>query len=304
VRRLLALLVLPLLLTACGGEDSGGSGVDDISVEGSTSSAPAVQFEDGFSVQNTQVRILDPGDGPKVAPDDTVVVHYVGLNGRTGDQFESSWERGEPAEFGLGQGLIAGFEKALVGHRVGERVLVAIPPKDGYGAQGNPQIDARGTDTLIFVIDIQDVLATQAEGDAVQPPATVPHLATDPQGVPIEFHETPQTAPAPEQSEAYTVIEGEGAPVEAGQSVTLNYLGQVYPDGKIFDSSFGRSSVTFALGQGQPLPCFDELVGQTVGSRAILICPAAEGFGPQGNPQAGIKGTDTLIFAVDLLQAG
>jgi FKBP-type peptidyl-prolyl cis-trans isomerase len=307
VRRLLVLLVLPVLvLTGCGGdggETSAGS-LEDITVEGGTGQAPRVEFEDGFSVQQTQVETLVQGDGAKVAAGDTVNVHYVGLNGRSGQQFESSWERGEPAEFTLGQGLIAGFEKALVGQQVGDRVLVAIPPKDGYGSQGNPQIDARGTDTLIFVIDIEGKALTQAQGQALQPPATVPHLATDGQGLPTEFHARPQTPPAPEQVEVYPVIKGEGPPIENGQTVRMHLLGQVYPDGETFLSSYGQGSPgSVPVGQGQPLPCFDDLVGQPAGSRVILICPPDSAFGPEGNPQAGISGDDALIFAVDLLDA-
>jgi peptidylprolyl isomerase len=306
VRRLLTLLVLPLLLsTACGGEggSAGEEALPGVTVQGEPKSKPQVQFDDGYSVDNTQVETLVKGTGERVGDQDTVTVDYVGINGRNGQEFDSSWKTGQPATFSLGPGMISGFNKALAGQTVGSRVVAAIPPEDGYGSQGNPQAGIQGDDTLVFVIDIRSATPSQAQGQAVQPPATVPHLAADSTGVPREFHETPRTAPAPTQTQAYTVIKGEGAPVEEGQSVTMHYLGQVYPGGRVFDSSFGRSSVTFPIGQGQPLPCFDELVGQTVGSRAILICPASEGFGPQGNPQVGIQGDDTLIFAVDLLGA-
>ena len=313
MRRLLVLLVLPLLLlTACGGGQDGasgqagedsGAGLAGVSVEGDTESKPQVEFDNGYSVEATQVETLVEGDGEKVGAEDVVTVDYVGINGRNGQEFDSSWQSGQPVTFSLGPGMISGFNKALAGQTVGSRVVAAIPPKDGYGSQGNPQAGIQGGDTLVFVIDIRNASGSQAEGRAVQPPADLPHLATDQQGVPTEFHKTPQTAPAPDRSVAHTVIRGDGAPIESGQTVTLNYLGQVYPDGKIFDSSFGRSSASFPIGQGQPLPCFDELVGQTVGSRAILLCPPSDAFGPQGNPQAGIGGDDTLIFAVDLLSA-
>jgi peptidylprolyl isomerase len=303
VRRLLALLVLPLLLAACGGSDGGASDLSAITVQGSTTSAPDVQFEEGFSVQKTQVKTLVQGDGPKVGVNDSVTVHYVGINGRTGRQFDSSWSGGEPAEFGFGQGLIAGFEQALLGHRVGERVLVAIPPKDGYGAQGNPQIGVQGTDTLVFVIDIRGITPTAAQGEPVAPPPDLPHVITDSQGLPVRFHATEETAPAPEQVEVHPVIEGTGEPVRSGQTVTLSFLGQVYPDGSTFVRTYGQSPASLPIGQGQPVPCFDDLVGQKVGSRVVLVCPPDSALGAQGDPQAGIKPNDTLIFAVDLLSA-
>jgi FKBP-type peptidyl-prolyl cis-trans isomerase len=305
VRRLCALTLAALLLAACGGDDQGGAGqvLGGLTVQGGTQSAPQVEFDEGYSVQSTQVETLVEGQGEKVGAQDIVTVDYVGINGRSGQEFDSSWQSGQPASFSLGGGVIPGFSKALVGEEVGSRVVAAIPPQDGYGPQGNPQAGIQGQDTLVFVIDVRDTAPSQAQGQAVQPPAEVPHLATDPQGLPTEFHETPQTAPEPGDAVAHTVIKGDGAPVEAGQTVTLNYLGQVYPDGQVFDSSFGSSTVSFPIGQGQPIPCFDELVGQTLGSRAILICPPEDAFGPQGNPQLGIKGTDTVIFAVDLLSA-
>ncbi len=68
-------------------------------------------------------------------------------------------------------------------------------------------------------------------------------------------------------------------------------------------NTYPQGPQSLPLGQGQPLPCFDELVGQKVGSRVILVCPPNSAFGPQGNPQAGVKATDSLIFAVDLLSA-
>jgi peptidylprolyl isomerase len=303
LRRLLAVLVVPLLfLVACGGDGSG-SGLSDITVQGGTGSAPQVEFADGFSVENTHVRTLVEGDGPKVGPTDTITLQYVGLNGRSGQQFDSSWSSGQPAEFTLGQGLIPGFEQALIGHRVGERVLVAIPPKDGYGARGNPQIDARGTDTLIFVIDILGITPTEATGSPVSVPPDLPHLITDAQGLPQQFHAIKETAPAPKQVEVHPVLQGSGEPITAGQTVSVSFLGEVYPAGSTFVDTYGQPPTSLPIGQGQPVPCFDELVGQKLGSRVILICPPDSAFGPQGNPQAGIKGTDTLIFAIDLLSA-
>ena len=72
-----------------------------------------------------------------------------------GKQFDSSWDKGAPASFGIGVGqVIAGWDEGLVGRPVGSQVLLVIPPDKGYGAQGQGQI--KGTDTLVFVVDILD----------------------------------------------------------------------------------------------------------------------------------------------------
>ncbi len=311
MRRLLAaLVVFPLLfLAACGGGGSGSSGssgeqaLPGVTVQGDTKSKPKVQVDNGYSVDNMQVKTLVKGDGEKVGGTDTVTVDYVGINGRNGQEFDSSWKTGQPATFSLGPGMITGFNKALTGQTVGSRVVAAIPPEDGYGTQGNPQAGIKGTDTLVFVIDIRGVTPSEAQGKPVTPPADFPHLLTDPQGLPGQFHAVKTTMPAPKQVVVQPVIQGTGDPIKSGQTVAMKLLGQIYPAGKTLVNTYTSSPQSVPIGQGQPLPCFDQLVGQNVGSRVILICPPDSAFGPKGNPQAGVKGTDTLIFAVDLLSA-
>ena len=91
--------------------------------------------------------------------------------------------------------------------------------------------------------------------------------------------------------------------LESGDLLTAHYLGQIYPDGKIFDQSYTRGEpATFQVGVGALIPAWDKaLVGVKKGSRVVLVVPPKEGYGEQGNAGAGIKGTDTLIFVVDVL---
>ena len=306
MRRLLVLSVVALLfLAACGegGSASGSEALPGVTVQGDTKSKPKVEVDDGYSVGNMQVKTLVKGDGEKVGGTDTVTVDYVGINGSNGKEFDSSWKNGQPATFSLGPGMISGFNKALTGQTVGSRVVAAIPPEDGYGTQGNPQAGIKGTDTLVFVIDVRGVTPSEATGDPVSVPPDLPHLLTDNAGLPQQFHAVKTTAPPPDQVEVHPVLQGDGAPIKAGQTVTISLLGAVYTDGSPIVQTYGQSPQSLPVGQGQPLPCFDELVGQKLGSRLILICPPDSAFGPNGNPQAGIKGDDTLIFAVDLLSA-
>ena len=247
--------------------------------------------------------MLSEGNGEKVGENDVVTVDYVGLNGKNGKEFDSSWSRKESASFTLGPNMITGFNKALAGQQVGSRVLVAIPPKDGYGEKGNPQAKIGGEDTLVFAIDIRETASSQAAGTEVEPPASVPALQTDDKGVPSGFSSDKDTAAAPKQATSHVLIKGEGEKVEKGQTVTMQYVGQVYGAKKPFDASWGRAPLTAPIGGGQPIECFDELIGQPVGSRVVLVCPPADAFGKQGNPQAGIKPDDSVLFAIDLLAA-
>lgn len=95
---------------------------------------------------------LIKGAGEVVAQGDSITVHYSGFVWG-GDKFDSSWDRGQPAQFQLSAGqLIQGFIKALDGQTVGSQVIAVIPPAEGYGDQAQGSIPANST--LIFVIDI------------------------------------------------------------------------------------------------------------------------------------------------------
>jgi peptidylprolyl isomerase len=84
-----------------------------------------------------------------------VVVQYTGVIWRTGKVFDSSWSRSEPFGTVLSTSdVIAGWVDGLAGQKVGSRVMLVIPPKDGYGSTGASSAGIKGTDTLVFVVDI------------------------------------------------------------------------------------------------------------------------------------------------------
>ena len=121
-----------------------------------------------------------------------------------------------------------------------------------------------------------------------------------------EFGENPElTFPEGEAPRGLHVAElhaGSGRAVQAGQEIEVHYHGQVW-GGEVFDSSFRRGAPTsFPIGVGMVIQGWDQgLVGKNVGSRLVLSIPPEKGYGRNGNPLAGIKGTDTLVFVVDIL---
>ena len=114
--------------------------------------APGVEVTTPFSVDETTVQTLEPASGAIVEDTATVSVCYLGVNGRDGSVFDSSYERGAPAEFPL-DGVVTGFQKAIAGQNVGATVAVAMTSDDGYPT-GNPQAGIEQGDTLVFVIQI------------------------------------------------------------------------------------------------------------------------------------------------------
>lgn len=124
-----------------------------VAVTGSTdSAAPSVVVTKPFKVAQTEVHTLHAGDGRVVGDTATVSVCYMGVNGRDGSVFDSSYERGKPVDFGLDR-VVPGFQKAIAGQKIGSTVAVAMVPADGY-PQGQPAAGILPGDTLVFAIKI------------------------------------------------------------------------------------------------------------------------------------------------------
>ena len=124
-----------------------------VAVTGSTDTvSPKVTVKGPFTVDTTKVETLKAGSGAVVADSATVSVCYMGVNGRDGNVFDSSYTSGSPAEFGLSD-VVAGFKKAIAGQKIGSTVAVAMVPADGY-PQGNSAAGIQPDDTLVFAIKI------------------------------------------------------------------------------------------------------------------------------------------------------
>ncbi|MET9021089.1 FKBP-type peptidyl-prolyl cis-trans isomerase [Actinopolymorpha sp. NPDC004070] len=280
------------------------STIDAVKVAGDPGKKPTVTFARPFSVASTQSKVIKEGSGPKLAEGQEVVVDYLGVNGRDSKEFDSSWKHGGPTSFGLQKGkLINGFVTGLVGKPVGSRVLITIPPKDGYGANGQPQAGIKGTDSLVFVIDVKKAYKplSKAEGTKVTPPKDLPVVKTDAKDIPTAIT-VPKGATPPKKLVAQPLIKGKGPQVTAKQTVNMHYLAVNWRTGKPFDSSWQRGYQNLPLSNTPVKGLAEGLVGQTVGSRVLLVLPPDKGFG-QDLPQTDVKKTDTIVFVVDILGA-
>lgn len=101
-------------------------------------------------------RDIVKGKGKAAKSGDSISVQYVGVSYSTGEQFDASWDRGDPFPFQLGQKkVIAGWDEGVVGMKVGGRRMLVIPPDLAYGAQGKDSIGPN--ETLVFVIDLEKI---------------------------------------------------------------------------------------------------------------------------------------------------
>ena len=118
---------------------------------------PEVEFPYGDPPADLQVIDITEGNGPQAGPGDNVRVHYVGVAYSTGEEFDASYNRGEPLSFRLGAGrVIAGWDTGVAGMKVGGRRQLTIPPHLAYGDRGAGGVIKPG-ETLIFVVDLVGV---------------------------------------------------------------------------------------------------------------------------------------------------
>src|SRR6476469_1050197 len=115
------------------------------------SSKPVVEFPNGEPPTVLEITDITTGDGAEAKPGGTVRVHYLGVDYDTGDEFDSSWNRGQSIEFPL-RGLIKGWQDGIPGMKVGGRRKLVIPPEQAYGPAGAGH--RQSGKTLICVIDL------------------------------------------------------------------------------------------------------------------------------------------------------
>ena len=115
---------------------------------------PEVEFQEGPAPTELEIADIIVGDGEEAKPSDVVDVHYVGVDFESGEEFDSSWDRGQSANFPLDR-LIPGWQQGIPGMKVGGRRRLTVPPALAYGPEGaGHRLSGR---TLVFIIDLLGV---------------------------------------------------------------------------------------------------------------------------------------------------
>jgi len=281
-----------------------GAGPDklaNVTVTGGPDEKPVVTVAKPVAVKSSVAEIVTEGSGSKAKKGATIGVDYVLVNGRTGAELESSYGASALPMKLRKDSTLPVFVDNLVGAHVGSRMVIAVAPNDApRGASETDEI--KKNDTLLFVLDVRSTYGPykRATGDAVDPVAGLPKVKLAKNGAPTIT--MPKTT-APTSLIAQPLITGDGPVVEAGQTITVHYTGALWDGGKVFDSSWKTGEpLPTAIGTGAVIKGWDTgLVGQTVGSQVLLVIPPDQGYGSAGT--TGIKGTDTLVFVVDILDA-
>ncbi|MFJ3643105.1 FKBP-type peptidyl-prolyl cis-trans isomerase [Streptomyces sp. NPDC090108] len=331
-RRSLLLAAVPaglVTLSACG-DDKSPSGEASASASPSASAPPPPKIVDGplpaitagtkfgekpvvakgsgEPSKDLAVRTVIAGSGRAVAENDFIQANYLGQIWSSGKVFDNSFDRHRPLVMQLAQGsIIDGWRYALTGKKTGSRVEMAVPPQWGYGTSGNPQAGIKGTDTLVFVVDVIDSFNSKssAKGKAVpQTDAALPTVGVNTDGD-VPKVTVPKSDP-PKQLVSNYVLEGDGAAVKADQTILCQFQGLVWDGGKTFQRTYGSGRLSqFSVEQMQQAVkgLAQGVTGKKVGSRVLIVVPPDLGYGD--NPPSGgvIKKGSTLVFTVDILAA-
>jgi len=268
-----------------------------VTATGAYGKEPKLKLDAPWAIDKTRTKVLQPSSsGAVITEGTTVEVNYAGFNARTGKKFDDSFSRGSSVAFNLGQ-VVPGFQKGLVGQHQGSRVLIAMPGSDGYDASGgNPQIDVKIGDTLVFVVDVVAVPLSGPEGSKVAAKAGGLPTVTDKDGTPVVS--IPKSDPG-DKLQVQPLIKGKGKKVAGGDTITFDYVWQRWSDGKIVEETYNSKPAEAPLSELLP-GMVKGLTNQTVGSRVLLVIPPSQGY-PEGNETPKIDRDETLVMVVDLL---
>lgn len=238
--------------------------------------APEITVPDGDPPTELVVETLVEGDGEEVESGDLLLADYAGVLWDGGEEFDSSWTRGEPAAFAIGTGaVIEGWDEGLVGQQVGDRVLLVIPPELGYGDQESPTIPADST--LVFVVDIRD---TFSAADAVggTPVTDLPDGLPEVTG---EAGEQPTISvdgvEPPTESQSFVVLEGAGEPIDPTGTLAAHAVQADLSTGEVVFTSWEDAPVPLTA---EALPGMVEaLADAKAGTRVMTLISADDNEG-------------------------
>jgi peptidylprolyl isomerase len=311
MRRIAGALFVPLIaaaaLAGCGSSPARPPSPNgSVTATGGFGQAPTVKIPAKAAGGNLFIKTEVQGTGTPLVSTDAFLGNYVVYiwSGTTHKLALSTYSATPQV---LSGHLLPGLQTALDGKKMGSRVLAVLPPRYGYGTAGNSQVGVTGTDTLVFVVDMiraytgtSSAAGTQVSDGGSGLPTVTAKAGSAP------TIKIPSSA-APGSLVVKTLIKGSGPPVAKGQEVVTQYVGVNWRTKTPFDSSWTRGApFGFQIGASpaQIIAGWDKgLIGVPVGSRVLLVIPPKDGYGSAGQAQAGIKGTDTLVFVVDVLDA-
>ncbi len=232
--------------------------------------APPIDDSNLGSFDELQITDLAIGEGCTAETGDIARVHYVGVGAVDGEEFDSSWGRGETFEVIVGRSqVIEGWNAGIEGMRVGGERILQIPAAQAYN-DGD----------LVFRVHLEELLEAPA------------------------LHQIEFSGDAPTEVEITTLVEGSGDAVELGSVVDANLVIVLHNSNVIAQSSYQQGSPTqLAVQPNSLLPGLEEgLIGTQVGETRQIIIPIPLAY-PDGIPEgSGLVADDAFVFIIEPLR--
>ena len=270
----------------CDAQVSSGAAADAVTVSGDAGAAPTLSFTAPLQIDALQAKTIDKGTGDPVVAGDFISYAMTAYDAETGQKMgDIGYQAGQllPAQISasspLGQVLGCGAP--------GERVVATFPASEQGGAQ-------------VYVVDLLSVVPSAAWGAAQAPVAGMPTVELGDNGAPKI---TLPGGNPPAETQIATLKKGDGATVQSGDQVLVQYTGVRWSNGETFDSTWDKGGVPTSFTTTGVVPGFRKaLEGQTVGSQVLVVMPPADGYGDGEINTTDLKG-ETLVFVVDILGA-
>lgn len=309
--------LLPVLLVlgtvaACG-SDSGGDdnpvigsdaleGAAAFTVSGDVGTIPQVTWKSQMKASKVEASTLVEGTGHTLAKGEKAYAQIWIGNGITKKEAYSTYDEGEKAELLTVNDDLPDYLKDVQGSKVGTRIVATAPSTDIFGEAGNSAMGVGNDDTVVIVVDVVSQLLAKTDGTKAASPKFAPKIVAT-AGKPTGFDFTGTPAPT-DKLQVAVLQKGEGDVVKKGQTIAVRYLGEVFGAKKPFDENYSKDVTQFQIGVKAVIVGWDRaLVGQTVGSRVVMVVPSDLAYGKAGNTGAKIKPNSDLVFVVDILSA-
>lgn len=298
-------LAAVLALSACGSAAPSGDGavVDDgpaitaAQVSDNFGDEPEVTLPPADQVgDRIERRIVVTGDGPAITTEDTIIMKLSAHDLGTGQSQGAHGYLG--ANFTLADPNLPPYLPGLLeGVPAGSRIAAIVPGADLVGDPANPQ----GASPALLVMDVQTAApGAAATGVPQEPTQSLVTVSAEPGAAPEITVHSDQPGPAADGQVIDVVLAGDGATVEEGDLVTVQYTGLLFSDGTEFDSSWSRGGAPASFPTTGVVTGFaDALVGQQVGSRIVTVFGSDLGYEDRGT--GSIPPGSTLVFVIDII---
>ncbi|AFM03204.1 FKBP-type peptidyl-prolyl cis-trans isomerase [Bernardetia litoralis DSM 6794] len=242
--------------------------------------------------------------GTEINEGEKVSVHYKGTVLKTGEKFDSSYDRENPIEFTIGQGqVIKGWDEGIPLIGRGGKGVLYIPSNLAYGSQGAGAA-IQPNEMIVFEVEVVDELEEEQQTTSQKDPNT--YYIDDNQEDYIEnvyLKLNNITDYKKTESGLFYKIEKQGTPIKKGEKLRVHYEGTTLMTGEQFDSSFDREKpIEITIGENNFIDGWEEgipLIGK--GGKGTLYIPAKLAYGEKGLSEQ-IPPNSILIYRVEILE--